>query len=561
MMATRTTAAAAAAAARLLLSSRKLASARHLSSCPITSSSNSQSSFTSSSNHANVQLQHIPSLPYLGSLIPQYSSIPTFGPTTYYDFYPTIRKRYGDFYSIGIPGLGKGSHGTMYVITDANEMQKVIRQERASQPYPRGVVESEWPLVHWLRSKNSILGKGINDAEDAIGFAGRGETWKRVRNFLQTDMLSPQSARGYIPIMAHAAQLASVGAPSSTADLNAYTNRCSFDLFTALMFGSLSKMADPSTGRDAENIEFCNAAVHGMDQMLKQMTSPLHVILYKFGFTSGMYHEMAKAFETAFGIAEKKYVQFRQRYENGELTEAEQSSYLGRAILRQEEDESIREEELAEIIKVALTAAIDTTSSLLSWNMLHLALNPEVQETLHAELVESTTKHGGLNAESLRKANVPYLHAVLRETHRLTPAAPLTIFKENALSDLEIHGSIIPKNSLIVLDAHSVGIDPDMVDNPQEFNPQRWFPDSIVKRKGTPAEILDHPYYRDAFSQGSRKCPGSRVANNEVLLLISQWVLDWKMSVPIGYGWGDVTYCMHGMVHPDLPEITFEKRN
>jgi cytochrome P450 len=150
---------------------------------------------------------------------------------------------------------------------------------------------------------------------------------------------------------------------------------------------------------------------------------------------------------------------------------------------------------------------------------------------------------------------------VLRETHRLTPAAPLTIFKENSISDLEIHGSIIPKDSLIVLDAHSVGIDPDMVTNPQEFNPQRWFPDSIEKRKGTPAEILDHPYYRDAFSQGSRKCPGSRVANNEVLLLISQWVLDWKMSMPLGYEWSDVTYCMHGMFHPDLPEITFVKRD
>ena len=447
------------------------------------------------------------------------------------------------------------------MLTDPNEMQKVIRQERGKQPYPRGIVESEWPLVDWLHNKGSILGKGTNEAEDKIGFAGRGETWKRIRTFMQTDMLSPQSANGYIPIMAEAATLASRGAPASSKDLNGFANRCSFDLFTAMMFGSLSKMADPQTGHDQENIEFCNAAVNGMDKMLKQMTSPWNLILFRMGIKTGMYHEMAQSFATAFDIAEKKYREFRKRNDANELTEAEKSSYLYRAIFRQLEDESVREEELADIIRVALTAAIDTTSSLLSWNMLHLALNPDVQDKLHAELLESTRKYGGLNEEALRKANVPYLHAVLRETHRLTPAAPLTVFKENSLSDLEIHGSTIPKDSLLTLDGHSVGLDESIVENPQEFRPERWFPEEVEARKGTPAEILDHPYYRDAFSQGSRKCPGSRVANNEVLLLISQFVLDWNISPPEGYGKEDVTYCMHGMVHPDLPNLNFEARH
>ena len=59
-------------------------------------------------------------------------------------------------------------------------MQKVIRQEKATQPYPRGIVETEWPLLDWLQSKNSILAKGTNDEEDNLGFAGRGETWKRL---------------------------------------------------------------------------------------------------------------------------------------------------------------------------------------------------------------------------------------------------------------------------------------------------------------------------------------------------------------------------------------------
>jgi len=42
--------------------------------------------------------------------------------------------------------------------------------------------------------------------------------------------------------------------------------------------------------------------------------------------------------------------------------------------------------------------------------------------------------------------------------------------------------------------------------------------------------MIDHPLYREPFSAGARKCPGSRVANYEVLVMISQLVMDWKIS-------------------------------
>ena len=216
---------------------------------------------------------------------------------------------------------------------------------------------------------------------------------------------------------------------------------------------------------------------------------------------------MAESFSTAFDIARKKYDAFRERSDAKQLTDAEKSSYLERAIIRQKEegDNNVSDEELVELINVGLVAAVDTTSAMLSWNMMHLALNPEVQEKLRSELIESIEKCGGLNSEALRRGNIPYLHAMLRETHRITPAAPVTIFKENSISDVEIHGTIIPKDSLFLMDSYSLGISEDIVDEPYEFCPKRWLPEAVEARKGTPAEVLDHPFYRDAFSQGSCK--------------------------------------------------------
>lgn len=328
--------------------------------------------------------------------------------------------------------------------------------------------------------------------------------------------------------------------------------------------GELTKMADPNTGHSSENIEFCQCAVRGLEAMMAQLASPLQFVLFRLRIQTGLYNEMGSALGKTMDISRNKYNIFRERYEAGELNEKERNSYLARAIQRQEAKEStVSEPELAELIDVSLMAGVDTTSSLLSWNMMNLAMNPDVQEELYAELLENVKAAGGrITANTIGKES-PYLHAVLRETHRMTPASPATLMKENSLSDVTIHGAVIPKGSLFVLDAFSVGMDPEFVDHPFEFRPERWLREAVEARKGTPSEILDHPYYRSGFSQGSRKCPGARVASNEVLIMVSQLVLDWKMAMPPdakAKNVKDVKYKMSGFIQPIMPQLKFEAR-
>ena len=46
-------------------------------------------------------------------------------------------------------------------------------------------------------------------------------------------------------------------------------------------------------------------------------------------------------------------------------------------------------------------------------------------------------------------------------------------------------------------------MDPKIVDEPEQFKPERWIGDEPINaRKGTPAEVLDSIMYRDPFSQG-----------------------------------------------------------
>ena len=52
--------------------------------------------------------------------------------------------------------------------------------------------------------------------------------------------------------------------------------------------------------------------------------------------------------------------------------------------------------------------------------------------------------------------------------------------KKNGTDDVEIHGMTIPKNNMSVLDSISVGMDPDIIREPDTFDPTRWFDDQVI---------------------------------------------------------------------------------
>jgi len=258
----------------------------------------------------------------------------------------------------------------------------------------------------------------------------------------------------------------------------------------------------------------------------------------------------------------KKIDLFIAQKEEGTLNEYQKSSYFARAIDRQKlPGSTISMEEVREIVFMQLFAAVDTTSSGIGWNLLHLARLPHIQEKLYQELKAAvdTVGNGKLNEVVLDKRHCPYLHAVLRETARLTPLSAIFVNKGVGSESLKIHGETLHKEDVISLEGYGLQMDPKYVDDPEEFIPERWFDDAVEARKGTEREVLDHPFFRGPFSQGARRCPGSRVATNEIQILVSQLVLDWKMSVPVR-DWKEVKYEQLTTIEAHLPEFEFTAR-
>lgn len=257
----------------------------------------------------------------------------------------------------------------------------------------------------------------------------------------------------------------------------------------------------------------------------------------------------------------KKLVELDKKKEAGTLTESEEASYWNQAMERWEKgDTGLTKDEVFKICLILFNASVDTTSAKTAWHLLHVALNEEAQERLYQEIYNNVQETGGkITPVMFAAANSPYLAAVLRESNRLTCPANLTPIRRTA-KETEVHGPIIPAGSVVCFDQASKSIDPEFVDDPFSFQPERFLPDAVEARKGTKAEFLDHPLFSGPFGQGARRCPGSRVARNESMALLAQCVLDWKMSIPEVSDFRDVPYGLDTLVSPKLPKFSFEPR-
>ncbi|XP_021934430.1 cytochrome P450 6k1-like [Zootermopsis nevadensis] len=145
-------------------------------------------------------------------------------------------------------------------------------------------------------------------------------------------------------------------------------------------------------------------------------------------------------------------------------------------------------------------AGFETSSTTMTFCLYELALNPDIQERLRAEIDTVLGKHGGnITYESIFE--MEYLDKVVNETLRKYP--PVTVLTRECTKPIKLRGTdvTLEKGVQVLLPILGLHHDPKYYPDPERFDPERF---SEEEKKNRP------PFSYLPFGEGPRICIGMR---------------------------------------------------
>uniref|UniRef100_A0A182M757 Cytochrome P450 n=1 Tax=Anopheles culicifacies TaxID=139723 RepID=A0A182M757_9DIPT len=175
--------------------------------------------------------------------------------------------------------------------------------------------------------------------------------------------------------------------------------------------------------------------------------------------------------------------------------------------------------EIREEVDTFMFEGHDTTTSAISFLLLSLAKNPEVQEKVFAEVRNVVGDDRKQPVTMTMLNDMHYLDLVIKETLRLYPSVPM--FGRKMLQNTEINGKIFPAGSNVVIFPFFIGRDPDYFPNPEKFDPERFNVETSAEKT--------NPYQYVPFSAGPRNCIGQKFAVAELKSLVSKVLRNYEV--------------------------------
>lgn len=164
-------------------------------------------------------------------------------------------------------------------------------------------------------------------------------------------------------------------------------------------------------------------------------------------------------------------------------------------------------------------AGTETTSTTLRWALLYMALNPDIQKKVHAEIdsvLGEFQKPGMASRESL-----PYTNAVVHEVQRMGDIVPLNVPRAVS-ADTTLAGYHLPKGTMILTNLTALHKDPKVWATPDKFNPEHFLENGQFKKNES---FLP-------FSLGKRVCLGEQLARTELFIFFTSLMQKFTFRPP-----------------------------
>lgn len=204
-------------------------------------------------------------------------------------------------------------------------------------------------------------------------------------------------------------------------------------------------------------------------------------------------------------------------------------------LLHAQDEESGRRMTDAQLRDEAMTlfmAGHETTANTLAWAWYLLALHPDAEARLHAELDEVL---GGRAPTLADLPRLPFTGMIVTETLRVYPT--VWMLGREAVEPVELGGCRVPAGTTVFMPQWTIHRDPRWFDEPERFRPDRWDP-----KHGLQDRLPRYAYF--PFGGGPRICIGNTFALMESALILAAVARRFRLTMA------------HGAVVTPLPTLT-----
>ncbi|KAF8359088.1 hypothetical protein PRIPAC_94083 [Pristionchus pacificus] len=176
------------------------------------------------------------------------------------------------------------------------------------------------------------------------------------------------------------------------------------------------------------------------------------------------------------------------------------------------------------------TGGMETTLTATRWAIIFFMANPEIQETLHREIVARYPRRSNGKFDwTSRREELPYLCATLDEILRLANVLPWNI-PHRALRTFTLNDKVIKEGTNLMFSFSSIHHDEELFPDPYKFNPERFLRrvptrEETVQWTIQGRDVNDFVKYEKSehvcpFGMGLRRCPGEQLAMKELFVFV-----------------------------------------
>ncbi|KAG2643689.1 trimethyltridecatetraene synthase-like [Panicum virgatum] len=170
-----------------------------------------------------------------------------------------------------------------------------------------------------------------------------------------------------------------------------------------------------------------------------------------------------------------------------------------------------------------IAGGTESSAVTVEWAISELLKKPEVIAKAPEELDRVIGRGRWVTEKDIPQ--LPYVDAIVKETMRLHPVAPLLV-PRLAREDATFAGYDIPAGTRVLVSVWSIGRDPALWDSPEEFMPERFL-GSKLDVKGQDYELLP-------FGSGRRMCPGYSLGLKVIQVSLANLLHGFAWSLPDG---------------------------